>query len=129
MALFQVEIVTDKLRDQAFQTSALRMKKHALTIHSLSTLYSTVITDVINPGFSLAMRSPHHTEGEASLVIAQAKNELVQYLADAERRCSEFSLEVRLRRMHESSVAGWLTALDTLVFTLKGEHLLVLQYL
>ncbi len=70
------------------------MKKHSLNIHALSTLYSTVITEVINPGFSLVLKSSHHTEGSSALVVAHKEEGLKKYLADAEKFCSESSLKV-----------------------------------
>lgn len=73
------------------------MKKYALNVHALSTLYSTVITDVINPGFSLAMKSSHYAEGSTELAIANKQQGLKLYLADAEKMCSESSLKVSHR--------------------------------
>ena len=79
---------------QAFCTSALQMKKLALTVHTLSTLYANVITDIINPGFSLVVEYSHHVNGESAVVVAQKQNGLQQYMEGAEQRCRESAQEV-----------------------------------
>jgi hypothetical protein len=79
---------------QAFRTSALQMKKLALTVHTLSTLYANVITDIINPGFSLVVEYSHHVNGESAVVVAQKQNGLQQYMESAEQRCRESAQEV-----------------------------------
>lgn len=70
------------------------MKKHALNIHALSTLYSVVITDVIDPGFSLALESSHHIEGSTELAVAHRHRGIDRYRDDAEKSCIELSLTV-----------------------------------
>lgn len=80
--------------NQDFEDQGLEMKKHALNIHALSTLYSVVITDVIDPGFSIALESSHHIEGSAELAVAHRHRGIDQYRDDAEKNCIELSLRV-----------------------------------
>jgi len=70
-------------------------KKEALTVHSLSSLYSNVITEVINPGFSLIVQYSRHAEGETAMVLAGKQDGLQQYMQIAERTCKSSALEVR----------------------------------
>jgi hypothetical protein len=82
-------------RYQAFQNSAQQMKRFALAAHSLSSLYATVIDDVINPGFSLVIQASHHVSGSSELVVAQKQAGMQQYLLAAEDKCRQSSKEVR----------------------------------
>ena len=78
-----------------FHEGIVEMKKLAITVHSLASLYSTVITDVINPGFERAIEASHgDASGEVTeVVLAAKKDEMDYYLATAENRCKAKSLE------------------------------------
>lgn len=71
------------------------MKKLALTIHTLSSLYSKVITETVNPGFALAVRASHHIDGDSAMVIAQKQSGMQMYVEEAEQRCIQSNQEVR----------------------------------
>jgi hypothetical protein len=59
----------------------------SLTIHTMSGLYSRVITETINPGFTMAVQTSHYVSGETSVVLAQKEQTRILYLEDAERKC------------------------------------------
>lgn len=70
------------------------MKKLALTVSALSTLYSDVIVKIINPGFSLAAQASHYEEGNSITIIADKQRRLNQYLQGAETQCQLFAVKV-----------------------------------
>lgn len=73
------------------------MKKLALTIHTLSSLYSKVITETVNPGFALAVKASHHVNGDSAMVIAQKQSGMQTYVDEAEQRCAVSNREVILK--------------------------------
>jgi hypothetical protein len=70
------------------------MKKLALSVHALSSLYAKVITNIINPGFALVVQTSHYQEGSAALVVAEKQEKMASYLLNAEQKVIEFSRDV-----------------------------------
>jgi hypothetical protein len=65
------------------------MKKLAVTVHALASLYAHVISGVINPGFSRVIHASHHEEGSSALVVSRKQTAMQQYIEDAELKCRE----------------------------------------
>ena len=78
-----------------FKRHIVSMKKVSLTVHSLSSLYTTAISQIINPGFSRAIEASHgDTSGQiSSVVLANRHAEMNSYLASAEAACRAMSQE------------------------------------
>lgn len=91
---------------QGFHNSALLFKKEALTIHALSSLYGKVITEVINPGFSLIVDFSRHAEGETAMVVRTRQDGLQQYALNAERTCRSSASEVSFHRCQSNLRRG-----------------------
>jgi hypothetical protein len=77
-----------------FRGQIYQMKRLSLTVNSLSTLYSTVITDIINPGFERVVEASHgDASGQStSLVLVAKQASMNSYLKQAEEECKNKSL-------------------------------------
>lgn len=70
-------------------------KKHAVTVHSLASLYTKVITEIINPGFSNIIECSQYSSGDSAVVVARKSNGINAYFGEAESMCKQLSSQVR----------------------------------
>jgi hypothetical protein len=82
----------------SFKKHIVLMKKTALTVNALSNLYSSVITDIINPGFARAIEnSQGDMSGTSTALIFAKQSGMNTYIQQAENMCRTKSIEANRR--------------------------------
>ncbi|KAF4624277.1 hypothetical protein G7Y89_g13895 [Cudoniella acicularis] len=103
----------DELRDadyEQFYGSIRTMKKLAVTVHALASLYANVISGVINPGFSKVIHTSHYEEGSSAIVVQRKSTAMQKYLTDSEQKCRDAAmianqaLKTRLLEIHQERI-------------------------
>jgi hypothetical protein len=91
-----------ELMDMIFRQRISQMKRVCLGIHVTANLYASIINDVINYGFSEAIRVSYDNLGQnsPSRIIAQRREMMARWHREATRICSIKNQEAR--RMLES---------------------------
>ena len=83
----------------SFKRHIVLMKKTALRVNVLSNLYSSVITDLINPGFERAIENSQCDVSGMSttLIIAEKQLHMSAYIQQAENMCRMKAVEANRR--------------------------------
>ena len=85
----------NKYDKQSFHEKLVQMKKISAIVSAMAGLYGVVITNIVSPGFNLAVQQSHADleEQSMSVVLYNKQTAMRDYLETAQHQCAEKSIQ------------------------------------